>query len=62
MYRYLLFTYSEYYPAGGMNDCDFKTNDFKEIEAYVNNSHNYIGDECYVYDVKEDKVIEINIE
>lgn len=35
MYRYLLFTYSENYPAGGMDDCVLKTNDLEELAKHI---------------------------
>lgn len=33
MYRYLVFAYDTYYPAGGLADLKFKTDNFEEAEA-----------------------------
>lgn len=31
MYRFLLFTYEDYYPCGGMRDLELKFNNFSEL-------------------------------
>ncbi len=57
MYRYLLFFYYDFYPEGGMNDCVLKTNNFNDMEKYINEnlSENwYLGTISY-YDTAEDK-------
>ena len=65
MYRYLLFFYYDYYPHGGMEDCVLKTNNFDDLDKYIN--ENLIGDYWYqntisYYDFVEDKTWFADIE
>lgn len=61
IYRFLLFTYSDYYPSGGMDDCIFKTNNIDTIEKFINDDKEYTyRDNLYVYDIKEDKTIHLD--
>lgn len=57
MYRYLLFYCPDYYPGGGMRDCDLKTNNIEELIPFINT--NYDDDfmsHIHYYDTVEDKV------
>ena len=58
MYRYFLFEYDDFYPAGGMEDCVLKTNDYDELSATVkekyDGEHWSFGTAAY-YDAMEDK-------
>lgn len=63
MYRYLLFSYYDCYPSGGMNDCIFKTNNFDELILFINNNcdiHIFVN--IYCYDIVENKIIYADIE
>ena len=56
--RYLLFCYPEYYPHGGMEDCELKTNNLDELAPYINK--NYNDDLFYhfhYYDIVKDKIM-----
>lgn len=57
MYRFLLFSYSEYYPNGGMKDCEFRFNSFYELVEEKDNL--YSSDYIEIYDVKYDNVVYI---
>jgi len=47
MNRFLLFVYDYYYPCGGMDDCEFMSNDAGEIcERWAK----ITGDRSYVFD------------
>ena len=65
MYRYLLFFYYDYYPSGGMEDCELKTNNFDDLEKYINenllNEYWYQSTISY-YDSVENKIMYANIE
>lgn len=55
MYRYLLFHCYHYYPSGGMEDCEFKTNDFDELVPFINEHYNDTLLDCiHYYDTVED--------
>jgi len=61
VYRYLLFTYPDYYPAGGMEDCIFKTNKLDEVKPFIKENRLHISDDnLYIYDVKKDKRIDLD--
>ncbi len=55
MYRYYVFAISEYYPAGGLDDCEFKTNDLKEAIEKVKTIE--LGDWIYVFDFINDEIV-----
>ena len=57
-YRFLLFTYPNYYPAGGMDDVEFKFNYFSELVK--NKDDLYLSDYIEIYDIKYDNVIYIS--
>lgn len=60
MYRYLLFTYPGYYPTGGMEDCILKSNSFDEIKQFIKENRVHVfHDNLYVYDIKENKEIDL---
>ena len=64
MYRYFLFFCDTYYPAGGMEDCVLKTNNFDELEQFIHESCEddyYIGTISY-YDAAEDKTMYADME
>jgi hypothetical protein len=47
MNRFLLFVYDYYYPLGGLEDCEFMSNDAGEIiERWAKTT----GDRSYVFD------------
>ena len=63
MYRYLLFHYYNYYPCGGMGDCDFKTNNFDELVPFINKHYaEDMLDRIHYYDVVEDKIYDAVME
>ncbi len=63
MHRYLLFHCDNYYPAGGMYDCKFKTNNFDELIPFINKNYNdTLMDHIHYYDVAEDKFYEAIME
>ena len=63
MYRYLLFHCYNYYPSGGMRDCEFKTNNFDELVPFINEHYNdTLMDHIHCYDVVEDKRYEAIME
>lgn len=35
MDKYLLFSYAEYYPCGGMHDCIFSTDSIDKLNEYI---------------------------
>ena len=57
MYRYYLFFYNDYYPHGGMRDCELKTNNFDDLEQFIhaNYEDNYYMATISYYDALEDK-------
>ena len=57
MYRYLLFYCPDYYPGGGMRDCELKTNNKDELVPFINKHYadNFMSSIHY-YDTVEDKV------
>lgn len=54
MYRFLLFSYAEYYPCGGLDDLILQFNTIEELKE-VNTSD--ISDYIEVYDFKYGKEI-----
>ena len=58
MYRFLLFSYAEYYPCGGMRDLELKFNNFSELVE--NKDDLYLSDYIEIYDIKYDNVIYIS--
>lgn len=55
MYRYLVFEYYNYYPSGGMNDCELKTNKLEEATKHMNDSDSEYID---IYDCVEGRIIQ----
>lgn len=53
MYRFLLFTYEDYYPCGGMRDLEFKFNNFSELVE--NKDDLYLSDYIEIYDTEKDE-------
>lgn len=53
MYRFLLFTYGDYYPCGGMRDLEFKFNNFSELVE--NKDDLYLSDYIEIYDIEKDE-------
>ena len=54
MYRFLLFSYPEYYPSGGLEDLVLQFNtieELKEVDTF------YINDYVEIYDFKAGKEI-----
>ena len=58
MYRFLLFSYGDYYPCGGMRDLELKFNNFSELVE--NKDDLYLSDYIEIYDIKYDNVIYIS--
>ncbi len=57
MYRYYLFFYEDFYPSGGMEDCELRTNNFDELMSFIKEHHEedwYRGTIAY-YDAVDDK-------
>ena len=63
MFRYLLFLYNAQSPAGGMDDCIFKTDDFYCIEQFIyDNPHIDLSQMTLAYyDSYEDKYVRANV-
>lgn len=57
MYRFLLFSYAEYYPCGGTDDIEFKFNHFYELVKKKDDL--YLSDYIEIYDIKYDKTLHI---
>ena len=58
MYRYLLFSYPDYYPCGGMDDVEFRFNGFSEL---INKKDDlYLSENIEIYDVKYDNTLYIS--
>ena len=57
MYRFLLFSYGDYYPCDGMRDLELKFNNFSELVK--NKDDLYLSDYIEIYDIKYDNVIYI---
>lgn len=53
MDRFLLFSYPEYYPNGGMRDLEFKFNNFSELVE--NKDDLYLSDYIEIYDIEKDE-------
>ncbi len=47
MQKYLVFIYTTYYPAGGMDDLHYSYDSFEEAFAEVKRMINASGDDCY---------------
>lgn len=58
MYRFLLFSYADYYPIGGMRDLEFKFNGFSELLS--NKDDLYLSDYIEIYDTKYDNTLYIS--
>lgn len=59
MIRYLIFSISDYYPAGGMDDCIYKTDDLQKAKEKLKEAKQEGGhDELYIYDIQTDEEIE----
>lgn len=54
--QYLVFGFSNYYSAGGMGDCQLKTNNLEEALVFVE-SEKLFGEYCQVYDVLNNRLI-----
>ncbi|AYJ75215.1 hypothetical protein BSP36_128 [Bacillus phage BSP36] len=56
--RYLLFSYYDYYPSGGLNDVVFAFDNFEELESwYKENPHVAYGDYIDLFDLEKREVI-----
>lgn len=57
MTKYLVFEYDNYYPGGGMNDCELVTDDIIKVKEHVRNwadqKETSPADFLNVYDVEE---------
>ncbi len=55
-----MFVVYEFYPAGGMDDCVYKTNNFDEAKRKLAElkEEGLYGDERYIYDISKDEKIE----
>ncbi|QLF87098.1 hypothetical protein 80A_00111 [Staphylococcus phage 80A] len=58
MYRFLLFSYSEYYPAGGMGDVVLKFNNLSDLLNKKDDLDSFEFIE--IYDVKYDNMLYIS--
>lgn len=59
MNKYLLFSFSNYYPSGGMDDCNLKFNEMTDKlfkDHFINEDNFELIDEFQVYDTVNDKV------
>lgn len=65
MFRYLIFAYHAYDAKGGMQDCVYKTNSYKEVNSftkkYVADDGNYF-DFMEYYDTQENKIYNAEID
>ncbi|UJJ74675.1 hypothetical protein [Bacillus phage BM-P1] len=56
--RYLLFSYNDYYPSGGLRDVVFAFDKFEELESwYKVNDHILDGDYIDLFDLERREVI-----
>ncbi|WZK93383.1 hypothetical protein [Bacillus phage BvP] len=56
--RYLLFSYSDYYPIGGLRDVVLAFDKFEELESwYKDNSHLTYSDYIDLFDLEKREVI-----
>lgn len=63
MYRYFLFYCPDYYPGGGMRDCELKTNNKDELVPFINKHYNdNFMSSIHYYDTVEDKVYDAVME
>lgn len=58
MYRFLLFSYADYYPNGGTRDIEFKFNSFSELISSKEDL--YLSENIEIYDVKYDNTLYIS--
>lgn len=58
MYRFLLFSYPDYYPSGGMDDVEFKFNGFSELISSKDDL--YLSENIEIYDIKYDYTLYIS--
>lgn len=58
MYRFLLFSYADYYPIGGMRDLELKFNYFSELVE--NKDDLYLSENIEIYDTKYDSTLHIS--
>ncbi|AVP40382.1 hypothetical protein HOS99_gp141 [Staphylococcus phage phiSA_BS1] len=58
MYRFLLFSYADYYPNGGMRDVEFKFNYFSELVE--NKDDLYLSENIEIYDTEYDNTLYIS--
>lgn len=59
MYRFLLFSYPDYYPSGGLGDLALKFNTVQELKKV---DTLYLDDYVEIYDFKAGKEIVISYE
>lgn len=61
--RYLLFCCPQYYPSGGMGDCELKTDNLDDIMAYLEKHYkDRLFYHFHYYDIVEDKIMYAVIE
>lgn len=54
--RYFCFSYMQYYPSGGMDDCNLQTDNYTEAKLWLVEQDTDYGS-AYIYDTKTDKRI-----
>lgn len=59
MKRYLVFEFDQFYPVGGLSDCEFETDNLEEALERVNSSR---YDAAYILDLETREVIPIDEE
>lgn len=57
--RYLVFVYATYYPVGGMNDCELKTDSLVEAVGRAMHERDENFNHVHVYDTQTGVFVEI---
>lgn len=57
MKRYLVFEFDQYYPVGGLSDCEFETDKLKEALERVNSSE---YDAAYILDLETREIVTLD--
>lgn len=57
MYRFLLFSYPEYYPCGGVGDLCISFNTVKELEDNYSKNERSLSEYIEVFDTKTGEIV-----
>jgi len=56
--RYMAFAFPDYYPSGGISDCETSFDSYEDAMAWLG-SNGYEHDTAYIFDRLEGKLIHI---